>query len=94
MFRSRWLLAPFFFGLIIASVAMLVKFGKQLMTLLLAILGAGENDVILSALTLIDTALIASLLLIIALGGYESPRSALATTRTGPHGWARSGSRT
>ena len=42
MFRSRWLLAPFFFGLVIAIVAMLVKFGKQLMTLLLAIFGAGE----------------------------------------------------
>ena len=72
MFRSRWLLAPFFFGLVIAIVAMLVKFGKQLLTLVLAIFGAGEHDVIISALTLIDTALIASLLLIIALGGYEN----------------------
>ena len=72
MFKSRWLLAPFFFGLIIAIVALLAKFGKQLVTLLLAIFGAGEHDIILSALTLIDTALIASLLLIIALGGYEN----------------------
>ncbi|NTW58263.1 MAG: TIGR00645 family protein [Nitrospirae bacterium] len=72
MFKSRWLLAPFFFGLIVAIVALLAKFGKQLVTLLLAIFGAGEHDIILSALTLIDTALIASLLLIIALGGYEN----------------------
>jgi uncharacterized protein (TIGR00645 family) len=72
MFKSRWLLAPFFFGLIIAIVALLAKFSKQLFALILAILGAGEHDVILSALTLIDTALIASLLLIIALGGYEN----------------------
>ena len=72
MFRSRWLLAPFFFGLIVAIVAMLVKFGKQLIVLILAIFGAGEHDVIISALSLIDTALIASLLLIIAFGGYEN----------------------
>jgi uncharacterized protein (TIGR00645 family) len=72
MFKSRWLLAPFFFGLIIAIVALLAKFGKQLFALILAIVGAGEHDIILSALTLIDTALIASLLLIIAFGGYEN----------------------
>lgn len=72
MFRSRWLLAPFFFGLIVAIVALMVKFGKQLVALVLAIVGAGEHDVIISALTLIDTALIASLLLIIAFGGYEN----------------------
>jgi uncharacterized protein (TIGR00645 family) len=72
MFKSRWLLAPFFFGLVIAIVAMLAKFGKQLLTLILAVFGAGEHDIIISALTLIDTALIASLLLIIALGGYEN----------------------
>ena len=72
MFRSRWLLAPFFFGLIIAIMAMLVKFGKQLFTLILAILGIGDHDVIISTLTLIDTALIAILLLIIAFSGYEN----------------------
>jgi len=72
MFRSRWLLAPFFFGLVIAIMAMLVKFSKQLVVLILAIFGAGEHDVIISALSLIDTALIASLLLIIAFGGYEN----------------------
>jgi uncharacterized protein (TIGR00645 family) len=72
MFKSRWLLAPFFFGLIIAIMAMLVKFGKQLFTLILAILGIGGHDVIIATLTLIDTALIAILLLIIAFSGYEN----------------------
>ena len=33
MFKSRWLLAPFFFGLIIAIVVLLLKFGKQLFLL-------------------------------------------------------------
>ena len=72
IFRSRWLLAPFFFGLIVAIVAMLVKFGKQLIVLILAIFGSGEQEVIISTLALIDSALIASLLLIVAFSGYEN----------------------
>lgn len=30
IFRSRWLLAPFFVGLLLAIVALLAKFGMQL----------------------------------------------------------------
>ena len=72
IFRSRWLLAPFFFGLVIAILAMLVKFGKQLTVLIMALFGGGEHDVIITVLSLIDTALIAILLLIIAFSGYEN----------------------
>lgn len=72
MFKSRWLLAPFFFGLIIAIVVMLLKFGKQLFTLFSMLGGAGEYDIIITVLSLIDSALIAILLLIIAFSGYEN----------------------
>ena len=72
MFRSRWLLAPFFFGLLVAIVAVLVKFVKLLFALFATITGGGEHEVILLVLTLIDAALIASLLLIIAFSGYEN----------------------
>lgn len=72
MFKSRWLLAPFFFGLIVAIMAMLVKFGKQLVSLITLLLGGSEYEVIVAVLSLIDTALIASLLLIIAFSGYEN----------------------
>ena len=72
MFRCRWLLAPFFFGLILAIVAMLVKFAKQLFTLVVLLGGGGESEVLVAVLGLIDTALIASLLLIIAFSGYEN----------------------
>lgn len=79
MFRSRWLLAPFFFGMIFAIAAMLVKFLKQLGVLFLAIAGGAEGDVIILVLSLIDTALIASLLLIIAFSGYENFVSKIGT---------------
>ena len=79
VFRSRWLLAPFFFGLILAIAALLVKFAKQLAALFVAVVAGGEQEVIVSILALIDSALIASLLLIIAFSGYENFVSKIGT---------------
>ena len=72
VFSCRWLLAPFFFGLLVAILAVLVKFAKLLAALFSALAGGGEHEVIVIVLTLIDSALVASLLLIIAFSGYEN----------------------
>lgn len=72
IFASRWLLAPFFIGLIVAVFALLIKFGKELFSLMAGLFSASANDSLISILTLVDTALIASLLLIIVLSGYEN----------------------
>lgn len=72
LFRSRWLLAPFFIGLIVAIVALLVKFAKQLALLVTTLITMEGSELIVSILSLVDTALIASLLLIIAFSGYEN----------------------
>lgn len=72
IFASRWLLAPFFLGLIIAMAVLLLKFGKELWSLLLGVFGYVQNDAVISILTLVDTALIAVLLLIIVFSGYEN----------------------
>ena len=72
VFSCRWLLAPFFFGLLVAILAVLVKFVKQLVALFAAVAGGGEHEAVLLVLTLIDSALLASLLLIIAFSGYEN----------------------
>ena len=69
LFGSRWLLAPFFFGLVLA---LLFKFGKALVGLLAGVLTGSEAQPIIGILTLVDTALLASLLLIIAFSGYEN----------------------
>ena len=42
VFRSRWLLAPFFVGLILAIIALLVKFLKQLWALAVGVFDSGE----------------------------------------------------
>lgn len=71
-FSARWLLAPFFFGLLIAIAALLVKFGKELWTLVSNLFGLTSQEAIVSILTLVDTSLLAGLLLIIAFSGYEN----------------------
>lgn len=72
IFASRWILAPFFVGLLVAMVVLLFKFLKELLALVLNIWTTSDYDVVISILTLVDTALIAVLLLIIVFSGYES----------------------
>ena len=72
IFASRWILAPFFLGLLLAMLVLLFKFMKELFDLVLNIWSTSEYDVVISILTLVDTALIAVLLLIIVFSGYES----------------------
>lgn len=72
VFASRWLLAPFFVGLIAAILVLLVKFIKELIHLIEGIWSSGEYEAVISILTLVDTALIASLLLIMIFSGYEN----------------------
>lgn len=79
VFRSRWLLAPFFIGLILAIIALLVKFAKQLWVLAVGVFTLSGDDLIVDILSLVDSALIAVLLLIIGFSGYENFVSKIAT---------------
>jgi uncharacterized protein (TIGR00645 family) len=72
LFQSRWLLAPLYLGLIVALIALLIKFMLKLGHLL-TILIASESDVLIfKVLGLVDIVLIANLLLIIIFSGYEN----------------------
>jgi len=79
VFRSRWLLAPFFIGLVIAIVALLVKFLKQLWILAVGVFSLTGDEMIVQILTLVDSALVAALLLIIGFSGYENFVSKIGT---------------
>jgi uncharacterized protein (TIGR00645 family) len=79
VFLSRWLLAPFFIGLLLAIVALLIKFVKQLATLAMGMFELADDQMIVSILTLVDSALIAALLLIIGFSGYENFVSKIGT---------------
>ncbi|MFK5970866.1 MAG: TIGR00645 family protein [Candidatus Marithrix sp.] len=72
LFGSRWLLAPFYLGLVGALVILLVKFVTKFIYIIPTIADASGTELILSILGLIDIVLIANLLLMIILSGYEN----------------------
>ncbi|HRP23547.1 MAG TPA: TIGR00645 family protein [Thauera sp.] len=72
LFTSRWLMAPVYFGLVLAMVLLLVKFGKEIVHLFSNIGTASGGDLIIGVLSLVDIALIMNLLIIIMFSGYEN----------------------
>ncbi len=71
IFASRWLLAPFYLGLVFGIVLLLYAFGLELVHLVTDVL-AGKGNVIIGILLLVDLTLLANLLLIIIFAGYEN----------------------
>lgn len=71
IFNSRWLLAPFFFGLVISVVILLVKFIQEIIHLVSDVLPLDHSIVVIKILTLVDMCLVGSLLLMIIFSGYE-----------------------
>lgn len=72
IFASRWLLAPFYIGLVGAIVLMLYKFFKEFVGLLTVVVTGDGSQVLVGVLTLVDVALVANLLIIIIFAGYEN----------------------
>jgi uncharacterized protein (TIGR00645 family) len=72
MFGSRWLLVPFYIGLIAGIGLLLVKFSKAFFTLIPTVFGGEGGAALLGVLTLVDITLVANLLLIIIFAGYEN----------------------
>lgn len=72
MFNSRWLLAPFYIGLVLAIALLLVKFVKEFAHVAPAVLWEGGGQAIVGILSLVDIVLVANLLLIIVFAGYEN----------------------
>ncbi|MFD1330768.1 TIGR00645 family protein [Methylopila musalis] len=72
LFASRWLMAPFYVGLVVGLVVLLVKFLQELVHFAEGVLHATESQVILGALSLIDLSLTANLVLLVIFSGYEN----------------------
>ena len=69
---SRWLLAPFFLGLALGVVILLIKFVQELYHLAIQALALTEAQAILGVLSLVDLALTAALVMIVIFSGYEN----------------------
>lgn len=72
LFASRWILLPFFIGLVLAMSLLLIKFAKEFYHFVLLIFSDQSSDVITGVLTLVDIVLISNLLLIIIFAGYQN----------------------
>ena len=95
LFKSRWLLAPFYLGLVVSLVMLLAAFVGELLHAMpapLDITHADPEKVILAVLGLIDLSLAGNLVVIVIFSGYENfvvQDQHRQQPRTGPAGWAR-----
>ena len=71
IFNSRWILAPFYLGLVLGIILLFIKFIQKTFMMFTTVVNASVSDVIVNILVLVDLSLVASLLLIIIFSGYE-----------------------
>jgi len=72
VFTSRWLLVPLYLGLAMLLPVFTVKFYEEMFHLIAGVFRAEEADFILATLSLIDMVLVANLLVMIVISGYET----------------------
>ncbi|WP_328838469.1 IS21-like element helper ATPase IstB [Streptomyces europaeiscabiei] len=74
LFATRWLQAPLYFGLVAAQGVYVYKFFNELWTLIVRCVSgsATETYVMLAVLKLVDVVMIANLLIMTIVGGYET----------------------
>ncbi|OBX05216.1 membrane protein [Gallibacterium genomosp. 3] len=79
IFASRWVQLPIYLGLIIVQIVYAYKFLKSLWHLVVNLNQMDENTIMLAVLNLIDVVMIANLLVMVLVGGYETFVSKLNT---------------
>jgi uncharacterized protein (TIGR00645 family) len=75
LFKSRWLLAPFYLGLVVSLAMLLAAFVAELLHAVpqaMNLSNADPEQVILAALGLIDLSLAGNLVVIVIFSGYEN----------------------
>src|ERR1700722_11403238 len=75
LFQSRWLLAPFYLGLVVSLAILFAAFVAELLHAVPQAMNLGNADpeqVILAALGLIDLSLAGNLVVIVIFSGYEN----------------------
>ncbi len=72
IFWSRWLQAPLYLGLIVAQGVYVYQFMHELAVLVTKAGSLSEAEVMLIVLGLIDVVMIANLLIMVIIGGYET----------------------
>jgi uncharacterized protein (TIGR00645 family) len=72
LIAARWLLAPLYLGLALLLVLFILQFFQNLWHATLGVVGATHTQLIVDALSMVDLALVASLIVIVMLSSYEN----------------------
>jgi uncharacterized protein (TIGR00645 family) len=72
IFGSRWIMAPFYVGLVVCLGLLMLKFIQELLHMIPNVFEAKDSEVILAVLTLVDLSLAGNLLLMVIFAGYEN----------------------
>ena len=72
LFASRWIQAPLYAGLTLLLVGFVVKFFQEVWHSAGNLIEMREQDLVLASLSLIDLVLVANLLVMVIISGYEN----------------------
>lgn len=72
IFVSRWIQAPLYLGLITILCAYVYRFIGELFHLIAHLNASDDNQIMLGVLDLIDVVMIANLLIMVIMGGYDT----------------------
>lgn len=72
LFSLRWLLVPLYIGLGLLLILFTIQFARELLHLFAEAATLAEVDLVLAALSLVDITLVASLIVMVMLSGYEN----------------------
>lgn len=87
IFLSRWLLVPFYIGLVVGLLVLLARFWVELKHLVATAFSEQGSATIFGVLSLIDLSLLANLVLIVIFSGYESFVSRIETDEKERPAW-------
>ena len=69
---SRWLQAPLYVGLVVVLGVVVVKFPFKIWDLISKAISAEEADLVLAVLSLVDLIMVANLVVMVIISGYEN----------------------
>lgn len=72
LFASRWLLLPLYLGLALLLVVFCIHFFREMLHVIETAVAITETDLVLIALAFVDLTLVASLIVMVMLAGYEN----------------------
>ena len=78
LFNGRWLLIPFYVGLLLGLVVLVLKFIQEFIHLMSIAMDSSLKQTTISLLELLDIVLLANLILIVIFSGYENFVSKIA----------------